>query len=314
MLIRVGLPYLPSAAAHPYLMVVRDLKARCLISVNSLYRPGRGFARAPITAWTYAPAIDSAGFVATIRYGGYRWSVEEYVDAIVKNFDNPLMPHPWSWWSAMDFCCEPEIAANRAEVARRMQATLDHYAETMAHLTAWRREGETDTPDPLPILQGRTPADYVTMARDLAAVIDATHACTCPDEDCDATFHRSRKGLPELVGVGSVCRREVAGPEGILNVLGALDAALPTHVRLHLFGVKGALLRHPEISVFAHRIASVDSLAWDFAARQAAIERRKTEPAFSNTVAHRASHMRRWYLAQRQPVERQRSLFAPRSH
>jgi len=45
----------------------------------------------------------------------------------------------------------------------------------------------------------------------------------------------------------------------------ALDRVLPSGVGLHLFGVKGTALRflsdHP-------RIASVDSMAWDFAARR----------------------------------------------
>lgn len=325
MIVRVGLPYLPGNDGHPFLTALTDLGARCLISVGSLYRPGRGFRSAPLTAWRHGPALDSAGFVATARFGGYRWTVEEYVDQIVTNFasesdsnDEPIrctMPHPWSWWSAMDYCCEQEIAGNRAEVTRRIGLTINSYVDTLSYLQGWRDEGDNDTPDPLPILQGRTPADYVTCARELAAAIDDTHACTChlDPEECEADWHRERAGLPELVGLGSVCRRAVDGPEGILGVFAALDAALPPHVRLHAFGVKGALLRHPEVATFAHRLASIDSAAWDMRARKDAIERRKTDPTFSCDLAHRARHLRRWFLAQKPQKQKQTTLFAPRA-
>jgi hypothetical protein len=149
-------------------------------------------------------------------------------------------------------------------------------------------------PDPLPILQGRTPDDYLRSAEALAQAIDRTHHCTCPTgdpEDCEADWHRNRLGLPELVGVGSVCRRSVQGPEGLLAVLDALHAVLPAGTRLHLFGVKTTALAL--LGRYGDRIASVDSVAWDRAARWEAL--REDVP---NDLAHRAGVLRRWFRAQ----------------
>jgi hypothetical protein len=116
---------------------------------------------------------------------------------------------------------------------------------------------------PMPVLQGWTADDYLRHAE-------------------------AMRDLPALVGLGSVCRRSLGGPDGLLHIIAALDRHLPRHVGLHLFGVKGAaiaeLAGHP-------RIASVDSMAWDYAAR-----REKGEAGY--TVAHRTAHLRRWYAAQ----------------
>jgi hypothetical protein len=322
--IRLGLPYLTGDQNHPFLVAARDFGAQILISVGSLYRPGRGWLRAPITAWTTGPALDSAGYTAMVKFGGYRWTVDEYVERIVMNFagegmrddgyDRALMPHPWAWWSPMDYCCESEIAPNRAEVERRIQMTVDSYVETLDTLQGWRDEGENTTPDPLPILQGRTPADYVRCAQQLAEAIDATDPCCCTTgdpEDCDATWHRDRTGLPALVGVGSVCTREAGGPEGVLGVLHALDQELESSIKLHLFGVKGELLEHPGFAPYRHRVASVDSSAWDDGARHdAQAIRRRTGEDFSCDLEHRTERLRRWYKAQR--VTGQVPLFGSR--
>lgn len=321
--IRLGLPYLPGDHGHPFLVAARELGAQILISVGSLYRPDRGWLRVQPTAWTTRPALDSAGFTAMVTFGGYRWSVEEYVERVVTNFatdqrddgyDRAVMPHPWAWWSPMDYCCEAEIAPNRAEVVRRIHMTVDSYVETLEALQAWREEGENTTPDPIPILQGRRPEDYVSCARALAEAIDATDPCCCPTgdpEDCEATWHREHTGLPELVGVGSVCTREADGPEGVLGVLDALDRELKPSIKLHLFGVKGDLLEHPGFAPYVGRVASVDSSAWDDGSRhQANAIRRATGAGFSNDLEHKTANLRRWFKAQR--VTGQVPLFGAR--
>lgn len=301
--VRVGLPYLPGRADHAFLATLLELGADSLISAGSLFRPDRGWAKAPLTAWAFSPALDSAGFVAQARFGGYRWSIAEYVERVVTNFsgkdedeDPPrwAMPFPWAWWSAPDFCCEAEIAQDRGEVQVRIAATVDAFGETLAELEGWRAQGENVVPDPLPILQGRLPEDYLSCAEALAETIDARDPCTCPlqePEDCPATWHRDRLGLPELVGVGSVCRRPLHGPEGLIAVLEALDAGLPKHVQLHLFGAKSATLAH--LGRFGDRVASVDSVAWDRAARWDALK-----AGVSNDLQHRAGALRRWFAAQ----------------
>jgi hypothetical protein len=64
---------------------------------------------------------------------------------------------------------------------------------------------------------------------------------------------------------------------------------LPSHVKLHLFGVKGAVLRRPN-ACFSHRIESIDSFAHSMRARFDA--RDNKIPCDSN---HRVMHMERWY-------------------
>lgn len=100
---------------------------------------------------------------------------------------------------------------------------------------------------------------------------------------------------PAVVGLGSVCRRQLKGPDGIYALLGHLDAVLPPHVRLHLFGVKsGALQRLADNP----RVCSVDSCAWDFAAR---VESRQTGE--SRTAAYRGKFMRDWYAKQQGAID-----------
>lgn len=306
--ILIGLPYSNEGALS---REAQALTAPVLISAGSLWRKGdepgqpktcghrKGFAtgRAPWTSW--GAALDSAGFTA-MMLGGYRWTVAQYVEAVVTNCGHGALPFPWRWWSAMDFCCENQIAPNREEVRRRMALTVATYAEILQELGAWRREGVTDVPDPLPVLQGRTADDYLWSAAALGEAIDREHPCICPlgrADDCAAEWHRAHAGLPALVGLGSVCRRDLRGPEGLLALLPALDAGLPSHVRLHLFGVKsGALLA---LRPWWHRIESVDSMAWDSAAREdARAVYRRTGENPSNNGERRARFMRSWYEAQ----------------
>lgn len=267
--IRVGLPY---SANGRLARAAFGIRAPTLISAGSMFRDGR-FTAVGLAAWTTNAALDSAGFTAMLR-GGYRWSISDYVEFVVTNRgEHCELPFPWKWWSAMDYCCETEIAHNRAEVERRVELTVESYADTLAEIDWWRDEGVNDVPDPMPVLQGREPSDYVGCARQMSAV--------------------GRDGaLPELVGVGSVCRRQLHGRDGLLAVLSALDRELPPEVRLHLFGVKGDLLRH--LAPFARRVAAVDSMAWDFRARRQALEDGRP-----NDVAHRAAALIDWYQRQK---------------
>ena len=94
--ILVGLPY---ASDGRLAAEARTLPAPTLISAGSLFRRG-GF-RIGRAAWTTGASLDSAGYTA-MKLGGYCWTPEEYVDAVVTNAGNGAMPFPWAWWSAMD--------------------------------------------------------------------------------------------------------------------------------------------------------------------------------------------------------------------
>lgn len=191
-------------------------------------------------------ALDSAGFVAAVRYGDYRWTVSDYYDLVAA--------HPWAWHAAMDYCVEPQIAGDRPLRLLRIAATARMLAECRAE--ARRRS----LPMPMPVLQGWAPDEYLTCAEWLPLL-----------------------EWPELVGIGSVCRRNVDGPDGILAILDALERSLPAHVRFHLFGVKSSALAR----LSGHRrVASVDSMAWDVQARA---ERRT-----GRDMDFRIAHMEAW--------------------
>jgi hypothetical protein len=253
MLIRVGIP----SCFRRFTRAACEIGAPVLVSANALRRNGR-FRHPSADLFNGCNvALDSAGFVAMKRYGGFPWSVEEYVALAAA--------HPWSWWASMDLCCEPEVAAGSEEVRRRQ-------AETTRLLGACRDEAERIGASlPIPVLQGWAPADYVQ------------HALDQPE-------------LPSLVGVGSVCRRRLTGPHGLLQVIETLDRALPRHVRLHLFGVKRTALDELRGNP---RVASIDSMAWDSAARDESFRHRRAGGGSIYTVQLREKHLRSWYGDQR---------------
>lgn len=95
---------------------------------------------------------------------------------------------------------------------------------------------------------------------------------------------------PVLIGLGSVCRRHLTDPRhGLLAILEGLEGHLPAGVGVHLFGVKGLALARVKMYPW---VASVDSMAGDFAARVKA-----RQAGISNTIAHRAAEMNRWMAA-----------------
>ncbi len=279
MLIRLGLPIPGGALAT----AARDMGAAVLVSANAFTRRRKrrgerrggpppeflGFYRPSSSLHGLDVALDSAGFVAHARYGGYEWTPEMYVRGLVAS----LAPGRLAWWAAMDSCCEPEVAHDRTTVRFRM-------AETCRMLGECRRVAAgAGLPEPLPVVQGWTADDY---------------------ERC--VYSMPLHTWPELVGVGSVCRRRALGPAGLLRVVERLDRVLPPHVRLHLFGVKGdalpTLLRDPSIG---DRVASMDSCAWDRTVREDC--RAGGEPF---TMERRAAGMVAWY-------ERQRGHVAPQA-
>lgn len=294
--IRLGLPY----SSDGELFRTIPVSAPTLISAGSLFRASEGgfSRRIGRAAWKSDASLDSAGFVAMLK-GGYQWSVTEYVRMVVTNNGEGSMPFPWAWWSAMDFCCEQEIAGSRSEVERRIDLTVEAYRETLAELASWRDEGVNDVCDPMPILQGRTASDYFRCFRELERAwneraLSAEEQSRIEEGEQPLAFpgrSYSRHPGHALVGIGSVCRRELHGPEGLLTVLGELDRKLPTELRLHLFGVKGDAL--PHLHRFGDRVFSIDSQAWGTSARNKA--RKDGVPC---TVGVKAEEIRRWYERQ----------------
>lgn len=175
-------------------------------------------------------ALDSAGYTAAALFGDYRWGVSQYYDLVEAA--------PWTWHSAMDLCVEEQVAGNAAVRRLRIDVTVARYFECRAE--AARRGCAA----PVPALQGRYADDYARCAEQMSLPADLT-----------------------LVGVGSVCRRHLHGPDGLLAIVEALDQVLPSNTKLHLYGAKAGALKALRERGLHQRIHSLDSMAWDFGAR-----------------------------------------------
>jgi hypothetical protein len=257
----LGLPYLRG----PLLAKARDLGAPVLVSANAFSRwtedtfcrLWRGF-RVPdvdVVASLAGCCLDSAGFVAARKYGGFPWTVDNYLDLCASA--------PWTWFAAMDWCVEPEIAADNGTVLDRISGTVRLNIQC---INGARERGIVDRL--VPVIQGWEVHHYLRCLDRMAGFLDGF----------------------SLLGVGSMCRRPVEGQTGILQVVDALDRALPAGVQLHLFGLKSAGMEevrdHP-------RIASVDSQAYGVRARQIALEQKRTK-----TEVFVAGVMAKWYVRQ----------------
>lgn len=261
--ILLGLPHLGDGAL---LRRAKAMGAHVLISANSLSRWRRTSGLSEWTGWNLAAlanarglaslTLDSAGFTAMLRYRGYPWPIAAYLD-LAEAF-------PFRHFAAPDYCTESEIASDRQSVRERIARTVGAYHEC-------RRQAADRAIDDrlMPVLQGRTPHDYERCADGIGLAADSNR----------------------LVGVGSMCRRPLGGATGLIAVLEHLDAVLPPAIRLHGFGVKGAMLSH--VGHLWHRLASVDSQAYGVAARRDALKRgvRKTDRFV-------ATHMTRWLRRQ----------------
>ena len=138
-----------------------------------------------------------------------------------------------------NYYCEPEIAADSCEVARRIRSTVFTLGETFARVIHWNQElpGQPATA-PVPVIQGWRPEDYRTCAK-----LMEDHVISDPA----AAQILGSNEWPATVGVGSVCRRNLTGPNNLYKVVDALEDVLPSHVRLHLFGVKSTAVANSKI-------------------------------------------------------------------
>jgi len=255
--VRIGIP--ETTGQIP--LAVRRLGAAAMVSAGALWQPDRGEFKAPgVSCFHLDKALDSSGFVRG-KQGAYPWTVEQYVRIYLAD--------QWAWWSQMDLPCEEALAPDRAAVIGRIERSAELYAECRAALVRLRAQMDPDIAhcyvEPVPVLQGRELPDYLLSARLLA-------------ERCGGE-------LPGFVGVGSMCTREIGGAAGLVAIVRGLDLALPSHVQLHIFGAKGGAAK--ALSQF-ERVREIDSMAWDFRARQLALER------FRAMSQAEQEHARRW--------------------
>lgn len=257
---------LPSLSNGPLLDRARDMQVPVLVSANAF---SRWRTRDGCRAWsgwrtgTLANAkglasvdLDSAGFVLAVKERGIPWTVEDYI-RLAGAF-------PFRRFASLDLCVEPEIAHDRDEVLDRIARTIQ--LNRACHV---RAVDAGIAHAFMPVLQGRRPEDYLRSWDGIAHFV----------------------GPGRVVGVGSLCRRHVGGPEGLVAVIDRLDRTLPPDVRLHGFGVKGTVLSL--LASFGDRVASIDSQAYGIAARREAYAAGR--PKTGRLVA---AHMQRWTVRQ----------------
>ena len=239
----LGLPHLRKG---PLLSRARELGVPVLVSANAfaVYRKdklgipyfdgfdGSSFANAS----GMNLQLDSGGFSAMRQYSGWPWGPQEYI-----TFASSL---PVVRFYSMDYCVEPEVAASVTEVHDRISRTVR-----------------------LNVLCRNLAIEAGSIAR-FAPVVQGWLA---------SDYGRCIERMPWLsehsvVGIGSFCRRQPHGPNGVLQILSHLDRWLPANCRVHLFGLHGEAMElcreHP-------RVISVDSQAWGKTARWEAFHIRR---------------------------------------
>ncbi|WP_321936159.1 hypothetical protein [Paraburkholderia sp. J8-2] len=281
LLVRAGIPHRGGKLAfHAF-----EEGYAAMVSANAFWNPARQQFHFPDATdlMELDFALDSAGFTAMQLWktrgkqagiaGVYPWSYQQYVEL--------ASSCGASWYAQPDMCCEPEIATDQDQVDYRIRGTATMLEGTLRVVCDWQERLAWDCDSrtvsnlvrvPVPVIQGYSVDDY---RRSLDLLL--------------SVWERWRPWLaePTLIGLGSVCRRNLHDPRhGLYAVLGGLEGHLPAGAKLHLFGIKGQCLEKLRALDW---IASVDSMAWDFGARVSARER-----AISNTIAHRSTTMSRW--------------------
>ncbi len=201
-------------------------------------------------------AADCGGYVATFKWGDYRFSPQQYVDWL----------QTWQpqWAATMDYCCEDEITSGNTGVVRaRQQRTTEmayhFWQEYKRARWCW-----------VPTVQGWQPEDYRQHARELAPLIAEMADYYGPGSDF-------------RVGIGTLCRR--ADVPTIVRITEIVAAELPG-ISLHIWGVKITALRHR--IALPRAIRSCDSAAWEGAFGQGHEARRAsglTEREYAYKVA-----------------------------
>jgi hypothetical protein len=256
-----------------------------MVSANAFWDAARGHFHVPKASDLYELdfALDSAGYSAMSQWkrkgrqdgmaGIFPWTYGQYIELA-----SELSP---AWWSQPDLCCEPEIAGSPAEVDFRVRATATLLEGVLRVVYAWQNELAKSCDastvanmlrPPVPVLQGWNADDYLRSLDLLMSVWTRWEPWLAP---------------PVLIGIGSVCRRDLHDRKhGLYAILSALEGRLPAGAKVHLFGVKGACLATLKMHDW---IGSADSMAYDFSSRL-----KSHKEGYSNSIERRSAEMTRW--------------------
>ncbi len=236
---------------------VRRPDGPVFISAASMRTGGGGTVRRvrPYPAGDTGWALDSGGFMELRDHGAWRQSAAEYAADVTAWAEQT---GTLAWAAIQDHMCERVILDRTGgTIAEHQARTVRSFSElqNIAPGVRW-----------LPVLQGWEPADYIDHLRQYR---DAGHDLR----------------TMELVGIGSVCRRNTAANyDAIADIVAAIYGAGCR--RLHGFGLALAVL--PRV---ADRLGSSDSLAWSYGAR-----RRNADKGARNSI-HTAEAYRARVLA-----------------
>lgn len=172
-------------------------------------------------------ALDSGGFSELSMFGEWRTLATDYVSA-VRRYAQEIGPMDFA--APQDWMCEPwMIEKTGLTVAEHQRRTVDNYLEL--------RTLAPDLPF-IPVLQGWALDDYF--------------ACVDMYDRAGVDLRAERR-----VGIGSVCRRQATAEiENVVVSVASLGIAL------HGFGVKTVGLER-----YGYALASADSMAWSYTAR-----------------------------------------------
>lgn len=197
---------------------IEDQNVPIMLNVTQYVRPDETLH--PFSGYNTRYVVDSGGYSAMDQYGGdFPWSIRDYHDWLRDAYET----RRFDWAPIMDLACEAAFD-DVMSVEERVDRTVDN---TIRH---WELDPEYPV---LPVLQGRTPDQYI---------------------EC---YERLRDhGIPtEYVGVGTLCRLEK--PTEIASV----EQCIRTRTKIkaiHGFGVKVTAFK------FGATFESADSQAWSW--------------------------------------------------
>jgi hypothetical protein len=199
---------------------LRQAGVPLMVSHVRLSRPKAGRLRPAVVDWV----LDSGGFSELSLHGRWTISAATYVEWVQRY---QCEVGRMVWCAPQDWMCEPFI------VERTGLSVPEHQERTITSFLELRDAGLPV----IPVLQGYELDEY---HRHYGAYAEA--GVDLPGE--------------EVVGLGSVCRREAT------SEIAALIRSLQP-LRLHGFGVKGAGL-----GSYGPLLASADSMAWSYGGRR----------------------------------------------
>lgn len=175
--------------------------------------------------------IDSGGYSFMKGMGEFETTNKEYLRFISE--------HKPELWALRDYPCEPDVLEEHDRtVENHQRMTTDRHREL---LNLYEDPNYSVPGQPVAVLQGWRVDNYL---RHLDQMKDAGT-------------------LTQYVGIGSVCRRNRESE--IREIVLRVSEALPAWVdRLHAFGVKGSVLKFPDVRA---ALSSADSQSYEMQAQ-----------------------------------------------